>query len=179
MVRAAPNRATASCELWTFRRRRIPGAVYGGGEWIPGRGTGEIRGTLGNQDGIFELAGPALEEMAAELGYNEVVVQGTIQAELGPRRWRLAVSDWSIAPPLQVDRFVGTVEMEGGITSLVADDGARYRLLSPPDGLSAGEQVAVYAEVISAEGDELPALRWFGIESPPATQQYVMAAARV
>jgi len=117
--------------------------------------------------------------MAAELGYNEVVVQGTIQAELGPRRWRLAVSNWSIAPPLQVDRFVGTVEMEGGITSLVADDGARYRLLSPPDGLSAGEQVAVYAEVISVEGDELPALHWFGIESPPATQQYVMAAARV
>ena len=46
-------------------------------------------------------------------------------------------------------------------------------MLSPPDGLSAGERVAVYAEVIPAEGDDPPALRWFGIESPPATHQYV------
>jgi hypothetical protein len=100
------------------------------------------------------------------------VVQGTIEAELGSRRWRLAVDDWSIAPPLQANRFIGTVEMEGGITSLVADDGTRYRLLSPPDGLSVGDRVAVYAEV-PAESEEPPGLRWLGIESPPATQPYV------
>jgi hypothetical protein len=134
--------------------------------------TGEVRASLFNNDGTFDLTGPALEEMAAELGYNEVVVQGTIEAESGSRRWRLAVDDWSIAPPLQANRFIGTVEMEGGITSLVADDGTRYRLLSPPDGLSVGDRVAVYAEV-PAESEEPPGLRWLGIESPPATQQYV------
>ena len=135
--------------------------------------TGQVQASLSNNDGTFELTGPALEEMAAELGYNEVVIEGIIQAELDSRRWRLAVTDWSIAPPLQANRFVGIVEMEGDITSLVADDGVRYRLLSPPDGLSAGDRVAVSAEVVPSEGDELPALHWFGIESPPATQQYV------
>ena len=176
----APPEAVAEATQITYYRPEP--ATYQAGDAVTVRGhvrllqavgTGEIRGTLGNQDGVFELDGPALKEMGAELGYNEVVVQGTIQAELGPRRWRLAVSDWSIASPLQADRFVGTVEVEGDVTCLVADDGTRYRLLSPPDELRAGERVAVYAEVISAEGDELPALRWFGIESPPATHQYV------
>ncbi|MFB0535645.1 MAG: hypothetical protein ACETWR_11755 [Anaerolineae bacterium] len=174
----APPEAVAEAAQTTYYRPEP--ATYQAGDAATVRGsvqllravaTGEVRARLSNNDGTFELTGLALEEMAAELGYNQVVVQGTIQAELGPRRWRLAVSDWSIAPP-QVNRFVGTVEMEGGTTSLVADDGACYRLLSPPDGLSAGDRVAVYAEV-PAEGEELPGLRWLGIQSPPATQQYV------
>jgi len=176
----APPEAVAEAAQTTYYRPEP--ATYQADDAVTVRGfvellravaTGEVWASLSNDNGTFELAGPALEEMAAELGYNEVVVQGTIQAELGSRRWRLAVDDWSIAPPLQANRFVGTVEMEGGITSLVADDGARYRLLSPPDGLSAGDRVAVYAEVVLTEGEEPPGLRWDGIESPPATQQYV------
>ena len=178
----APPEAVAEAAQITYYNPEP--ATYQVGDTVTVRGfvhllqavaTGEVRASLfnDNADGTFELTGPALEEMAAELGDNDVMVQGTIQAELGPRRWRLSVSDWSIAPPLQVNRFVGTVEMEGGITSLIADDGARYRLLSPPDGLSIGDRVAVYAEVVPAEGEEPPGLRWFGIESPPATQQYV------
>lgn len=177
----APPEAVAQTTQTTYYRPKP--ATYQAGDTVTVRGsvqllravaTGEVRASLLNNDGTFELTGPALEEMAAEkLGYNEVVVQGTIQAELGSRRWRLAVDDWSIAPPLQANRFLGTVEMEGGTTSLVAEDGTHYRLLSPPDGLSAGERVAVYAEVIPAEGDEPASLRWFGIESPPATQEYI------
>ncbi|MGA9347680.1 MAG: hypothetical protein WBW48_02595 [Anaerolineae bacterium] len=174
-----PEAVAEATQTTTYRPEP---ATYQAGDVVTVRGsvgllravaTGEVQASLFNNDGTFELAGPALEEMAAELGYNEVVVQGIIQAESGPRRWQLAVSDWSIAPPLQVNRFVGTIEIEGDITSLVAEDGTRYRLLSPPDGLSAGDQVAVSAEVVPGEGDEPPALRWFGIESPPATQQYV------
>jgi len=177
-----PEAVAEATQTTTYRPEP---ATYQAGDAVTVRGsvgllravaTGEIRGSLFNNDGTFDLTGPALEEMAAELGYNEVAVQGTIQAELGPRRWRLAVDDWSIASPLQANRFVGTVEIEGDITSLVAEDGTRYRLLSPPDGLSAGDRVAVSAEVVSAEGEELPGLRWFGIESPPATQQYVIGS---
>ena len=176
----APPEAVAEAAQTTYYRPQP--ATYQAGDAATVRGsvqllraiaTGEVQASLFNNDGTFDLTGPVLKEMAAELGYNEVVVQGTVEAELGPGRWRLAVSDWSIAPPLQANRFVGTIEMEGGITSLIADDGARYRLLSPPDGLSVGDQVAVYAEVVPAEGEELPGLRWLGIESPPATQQYV------
>jgi hypothetical protein len=177
----APPEAVAEAAQTTYYRPEP--ATYQAGDAATVRGyvellravaTGEVRASLLNDDGTFELTGPALEEMAAELGYNQVVVRGTIQAELSPGHWRLAVSDWSIAPP-QANRFIGTVEMEGGITSLVTDDGVRYRLLSPPDGLSAGDRAAVYAyaEVVPAEDEEPPGLRWLGIESPPATQQYV------
>jgi hypothetical protein len=176
---APPEAVAEATQTTTYRPEP---ATYQAGDVVTVRGsagllravaTGEVRASLSNNDGTFELAGPALEKIAAELGYNEVVVQGIIEAELGSHRWRLAVDDWSIASPLQANRFVGTVEMEGDITSLVADDGVRYRLLSPPDGLSAGDRVAVSAEVVPGEGDEPPALRWHSIESPPASQQYV------
>jgi hypothetical protein len=175
----APPEAVAEAAQTTYYRPEPAtyqasdaATVRGYVELLRAVATGEVRASLFNNDGTFELTGPALEEMVAELGYNEVVVRGTIQAELSPGHWRLAVDDWSTAPP-QVNRFVGTVEMEGSITSLVTDDGVRYHLLSPPDGLSAGDQVAVYAEVVPAEGDEPAGLRWSGIESPPATPQVV------
>ncbi len=176
----APPEAVAEATQTTYHRPEP--ATYQAGDAVTVRGsvqllravaTGEIRASLFNNDGTFELTGPALEKMAAELGYNEVVVQGTVQAELGPRRWRLAVSNWAIELPPQTERFVGRIAVEDDAAFLVTDDGARYRLPALPEGLSAGDQAAVYAEVVPSEGDEPPALRWFGIESPPATRQHV------
>jgi len=176
---APPEAVTEATQTTTYRPEP---ATYQAGDAATVRGsvqllravaTDEIRASLFNSDGTFELAGQALEEMAAEVGYNEVVVQGTIQAELGPRRWRLAVTNWAIELPARIECFVGTIAVEDDIAFLVTDGGTRYCLLAPPEGLSAGDQAAVYAEVVPAEGDKPPALRWFGIESPPAAQQYV------
>lgn len=179
----APPEAMAEATQTTYYRPEP--ATYRDGDVVTVRGsvqllraaaTGEIRASLSNSDGTFELASPAFEEMAAELGYNQIVVGGTIQAELGPHHWRLAVTNWVIEPSLQTERFVGTIAVEDDTAFLVTDDGTRYRLPAPPEGLSAGDPAAVYAEVVPAEGGELPALRWFGIESPPATQQYASSS---
>lgn len=162
-----------------------PLTVHGNVTLMRAEATGEVRASILENYSVitFELTGSVIEEMVAELefGYSEVIVQGIMQADTDARHRQLAVSEWSIAPP-QVDRnpfernrFVGTVEMEGDITTLVADDGARYRLLYPPDGLSDGDQVAVLAED-PAEGGDLPGLRWLAIESPPTTQEYVRSS---
>jgi len=83
------------------------------------------------------------------------------------------VTNWAVEAPRQIERLTGTVAVEDGTVFLVADDGAHYRLPDLPEELSAGDRIAIYAEVLPAEGDEPPTLRWFGIESPPAARQHI------
>ena len=141
-------------------------------------GGDDIRATLSGPDGLFKLSGPCLAEMT-DLGFADVQVRGTIEDKLGPRGWRLAVASWEKAPQRQVDRFLVAVESVGKRVIVKAEDGTRYRLLDPPADLHQGQSLAVYAEVVLAEGDEPPTLRWFSIESPPATQQYASSSESV
>jgi len=175
--------ATAAGPQTTYYRPEP--ATYRAGDAVTVRGyvqllraveTGEIQATLSNHDRTFELSGSALNEMAemaADLGHGETAVQGTIEAKLGPRRWRLAVTNWAVEALRQIERLTGTVAVEDGTVFLVADDGTHYRLRDLPEELSAGDRIAIYAEVLPAEGDEPPTLRWFSIESPSAARQHV------
>ena len=138
----------------------------------------DIRATLTGRDSLFELSGTCLAEMT-DLGYTEVEVQGTIEEKLGPQHWRLAGASWEKAPPRPVDRFLVAVESVGETLILEAEDGTRYRLLDPPADLHQGQPLAIYAEVVSAEGGELATLRWFSIESPPATHEYAVSSESV
>jgi len=140
-------------------------------------GGDDIRATLSGPDGLFELNGPSLAEMT-DIGFDEVEVQGMIEGKLGPRGWRLAsgwrlaVENWEKAPRQQVDRFLVAVESVGERVIVRAEAGTRYRLADPPADLHQGQCLAIYAEVVPAEGDEPSILRWFSIESPPAIQGY-------
>jgi hypothetical protein len=141
-------------------------------------GGDDIRATLSVSDGLFELSGSALAEMT-DVGYAEVGVRGTIEEKLGSRGWRLAVERWEKAPPRQVDHFLVAVESVGETVIVETEDGTRYRLLDPPADLHQGQPLAVYAEIVPAEGGELPGLRWSGIESPPATHEYAVSSESV
>ena len=153
-------------------------AIRGHVQLLQEVGGDDIRATLSGPDGLFELSGPCLAEMT-DVGFAEVEVQGTIEEKLGSRGWRLAVKGWEKAPPRQVDHFLVAAESVGETVIVKTEDGTRYRLLDPPTDLYQGQPLAVYAEVVPAEGGDLPGLRWFGIESPPATYEYAVSSESV
>jgi len=138
----------------------------------------DIRATLSGLDGLFELSGSTLAEMT-DVGFAEVEVRGIIEEKLGPRDWRLAVARWEKALPRQRDYFLVAAESVGETVIVKTEDGTRYRLLNPPADLHQGQVLAISAEVIPAEGGDLPGLRWFSIESPPSTQEYAVSSESV
>jgi hypothetical protein len=153
-------------------------AVRGTIQLLQEVGGDDIRATLSGLDGLFELSGSTLAEMT-DVGYAEVEVRGIIEEKLGPRDWRLAVERWEKALPRQRDYFLVAAESVGETVIVKTEDGTRYRLLNPPADLHQGQVLAISAEVIPAEGGDLPGLRWFSIESPPAIQQYVSGSSEI
>ena len=148
------------------------GTVRGHLQLLEEVGGDDLRATLSGPDGLFELSGLCLAEVA-DLDFAGIEVQGTIEEKLGPQRWRLAVASWEKAPPRPVNRFLVTVESMRETVTLRAEDGTRYRLLDPPADLHQGQALAVYAELIPAEGGNLPGLSWFSIKSPPVAERLV------
>jgi len=153
-------------------------AVCGTIQLLQEVGGDDIRATLSGLDGLFELSSSTLAEMT-DVGFAEVEVRGIVEEKLGPCDWRLAVERWEKALPRRRDYFLGAAESVGETVIVKTEDDTHYRLLNPPADLHQGQALAVCAEVIPAEGGDLPGLRWFSIESPPATHEYAVSSESV
>jgi hypothetical protein len=84
----------------------------------------------------YDLTGPREAELA-DVGFDDVQIQGTIIAQVGERHWQVEVTDWETAPQRQPQCLVGTFTLDGDDGWLVTDDGERYRLPNSPDGRAA------------------------------------------
>jgi len=128
---------------------------------------GDFRAQLTTRDGIsYDLTGPRVAELIT-VDNDNVEIQGTVVAQLGPRRWQLEVTDWEIVPQRDFERLTGVLTVEGGDTWLVADEGERYRLPNPPKGLNNGERIQVCADEPLVVGGDLA---WWVLHSPPPSE---------
>lgn len=117
----------------------------------------------------YDLTGPRLAELAAA-GSQNVQVEGTITAQVGPQRWQMEMVDWGIAPRLSPICPTGTLSREGSDAWLVTEQGQRYGLPNAPNELADGERLQVCANDQPADGGTMA---WWQITSPPASEQAV------
>ncbi|HET92332.1 MAG TPA: LysM domain-containing protein [Chloroflexi bacterium] len=134
----------------------------------------DVWARLSGRDGVaYDLTGPRLAELI-DVGYNDVLVTGTLVAQTGAQRWQLALSEWGTAPPQKFECLVGTFVWEGDEAWLKADEAAplpeaeRYRLPGAPDELEGGERVEVCAAAWPAVG---AAVDWRSLTTPPISEQ--------
>jgi len=114
----------------------------------------------------YDLTGPRVAELIT-VDNDDVEIQGTVVAQLGPRRWRLEVTDWKIVPQRDFEQLTGVLTVEGSDTWLVTDEGERYRLPNPPDELNSGERIQVCADEPLVVGGDLA---WWVLHSPPPSE---------
>jgi hypothetical protein len=127
----------------------------------------DVRAQLMAWDGTqYDLTGPRVAELA-DVGFDDVQIQGTVIAQAGSHRWQVEMTDWETAPQRQPHCLVGTFTLDGDDAWLVTDEGERYRLPSPPDELSDGQRIEACADELPADGSDL---RWWGITSPPMSE---------
>ncbi|MFO8007091.1 MAG: hypothetical protein R6V05_05065, partial [Candidatus Brocadiia bacterium] len=131
---------------------------------------GDVRALLTTREGTcYDLTGAQVGPLVAADG-DDVEVQGTVVDQLGPRCWRLEVTEWEFVPQRDFEQLIGILASEGGDTWLVTDGGERYRLLGVPERLKGGERVQVAAdEPLIVGGD----LAWWIIHSPPPSERDV------
>ncbi|MEA3377058.1 MAG: hypothetical protein U9R72_12770 [Chloroflexota bacterium] len=131
---------------------------------------GDVRALLTTRAGTFyDLTGAQAGPLVTADG-DDVEVRGTVVAQLGPRCWRLEVTEWEFVPQRDFEQVTGILASEGGDTWLVTDGGERYRLLGVPERLKEGERVQVVAdEPLIVGGD----LAWWIIHSPPPSERDV------
>jgi len=126
-----------------------------------------VRAQLGARDGAsYDLTGPRVAELTV-VDNEDVEIQGTIVAQLGPRRWQLEVTDWKIVPQRDFEQLTGVLTVEGSDTWLVTDEGERYRLPNPPEELNSGERIQVCADEPLVVGGDLA---WWVLHSPPLSE---------
>ena len=114
----------------------------------------------------YDLIGPRLAGLAS-VGFDDVQIQGTVVAQVGPDHWQVELADWEVAPPRKSQCLVGTFTLDGDDAWLVTDEGERYRLLNPPDELTDGQRIEVYADERPADGGDVD---WWSIVSPPMSE---------
>ncbi len=130
----------------------------------------DVRAELMARDGTqYDLTGPHLAELA-DVRFDDVQIQGTVVAQMGPDRWQVEVTDWETVPQRQPQCLVGTFTLQENDAWLATDDGERYRLPSAPDELSDGQRIEVCADEQPADGEDLD---WWGITSPPMSENEV------
>ena len=126
-----------------------------------------VRAQLGTRNGAsYDLTGPRVAELTA-VDNEDVEIQGAVVAQLGPRRWRVEVTDWKIVPQRDFEQLTGVLTIEGSDTWLVTDEGERYHLPNPPDELNNGERIHVYADEPLVVGGDLA---WRVLHSPPPSE---------
>ena len=114
----------------------------------------------------YDLTGPRLAGLAG-VGFDDVQIQGTVVAQVGPEHWQVEVMDWETVPQRQLQCLVGTFTLDGDEAWLVTDEGERYRLPNPPDELTDGQRIEACADERPAdEGD----VDWWSIVSPPMSE---------
>jgi hypothetical protein len=114
----------------------------------------------------YNLTGPRVAELA-DVGFDDVQIQGTVVAQTGEHRWQVEVADWETVPQRQPQCLVGTFTLDGGDAWLMTDEGERYRLPNPPAELSDGQRIEVYADERPADGGDVD---WWSIVSPPMSE---------
>jgi LysM repeat protein len=130
----------------------------------------DVRAELMARGGTqYDLTGPRLAELTG-VGYDDVQIQGTVVAQVGPDRWQMEMTDWEAVPQRQPQCLVGTLTLDGDDAWLVTDEGERYRLPDAPDELSDGERIEVWGDGRSSDGKVLD---WWGITSPPMSENEV------
>jgi hypothetical protein len=131
---------------------------------------GDVRALLTTREGTYyDLTGTQVGPLVAADG-DDVEVQGTVVAQLGPRCWRLEVTEWEFVPERDFEQLTGILVSEGGDTWLVSDGGEHYGLPGVPEGLKEGERVQVVADAPLIVGKELD---WWIIHSPPPSKRDV------
>lgn len=134
----------------------------------------DVRAQLTTRDGTsYDLTGPRMAALIAA-DSDDVEIQGTVVAQVGPRRWQVEVADWEIVPQRDFEQLTGVLTVEGSDTWLVTDDGERYRLPNLPKGLNNGECIQVCADEPLVVGGDLA---WWVIHSPPPSETEVHADA--
>ncbi|MDY7039872.1 MAG: hypothetical protein SVX38_03310, partial [Chloroflexota bacterium] len=129
---------------------------------------GDFRAQLTTRDGIsYDLTGPRMAELIT-VDNDDVEIQGTVVAQLGPRRWQLEVTDWKIVPQRDFEQLTGVLTVEGSDTWLVTGEGGRYRLPNPPEELNSGERIQVCADEPLVVGGDLA--WWVVLHSPPPSE---------
>ncbi len=135
---------------------------------------GAVRAQLKTRDDIgYDLTGPKVADIVgADPG--DVEIEGTIVSQLGPRSWRLEVTDWRAVPGLGFERLTGVLSIEEGEGWLVTDEDERHRLPRLPKGIDDGERVQVLADEPTVVGEDLD---WWLIHSPPPSETDARSAA--
>ena len=128
---------------------------------------GDIRAHLMGWDGTqYDLTGPRVAELTG-VGFEDVQIQGTVVAQVGPEHWHVEVADWETAPPRKPQCLVGTFTLKGDDAWLATDEGERYRLPNPPDELTDGQRIEACADERPADGGDVD---WWSIVSPPMSE---------
>ena len=127
----------------------------------------DVRAELMARNGVsYDLTSPRLAELTG-VGYDDVQIQGTVVAQVGPEHWQVEVVDWETAPQRQLQCLVGTFTLDGGNAWLVTDEGEHYRLPNPPAELSDGQRIEACAGERPADGGDVD---WWSIVSPPMSE---------
>lgn len=134
----------------------------------------EIRAMLATTTGEkYQLIIPDLAEIADSIGYSDLRVTGTIDAQIAPDTWRLVVDTWEILPqqaissgcaigPVTIDADGAWVEAESALSAVVVD--GRYALENLPATIQDGDRIEVCGEPLPDVGGVLP---WSTIYRPP------------
>ncbi len=134
----------------------------------------EVRATLVTRNGPeYELVTPDLAHIADTIEYDELLVTGTIAAQITPDTWRLDVDSWEILRQQIITSgcAIGPVTIEESGAWIVAESvigevvrNGRYPINNLPAEIQNGEHIEVCAEPVPAEGEPLP---WSVLYAPP------------
>ena len=134
----------------------------------------EVRATLVTRNGPkYELITPDLAHIADTIEYDELLVTGTIVAQISPDTWRLDVDSWEILRQQVISSgcAIGPVSIDADGVWIVAEsvigevvENGRYQINNLPAEIQNGERIEVCAEPVPAEGEPLP---WSVLYAPP------------
>ncbi|MBK8906033.1 MAG: hypothetical protein IPM53_32945 [Anaerolineaceae bacterium] len=134
----------------------------------------EVRATLVTRPGAnYELNTPDLAHIAGIVENDDLLVTGTIAAQITPDTWRLDVDSWEILRQQVITSgcAIGPVSIEESGAWIVAESvigevvrNGRYQLNNLPAEVQNGEHIEVCAEPIPASGESLP---WSVLYAPP------------
>lgn len=134
----------------------------------------EIRATLATRTGEkYQLVTPDLAQIIEHIGYRDLRVTGTIDAQVAPDTWRLLVATWEILPQqaitsgcaigaVTINASGAWIEAESAIGQVVVD--GRYMLENLPSTIQNGDRIEVCGEPLPEVGGILP---WSTIFMPP------------
>lgn len=168
------DQAPPGAEVRTYRAEPpayAPGdslTVTGSVQVLVSEDGGDVLARLDMRDGTqYELEGSQVAGLDG-VGFENVQIEGTVVARLGPGHWQVEVSDWDVVPQYSPWCTSGTLVREEGAAWLVTPGGQRYRLSQAPDELTGGEGIQVCADEKPADGEMV---EWWWISSPSPSEQ--------